>query len=553
MGAVGGGLLMGAPRAAAQDPVPGGRLVQGLEAEFQSLNPILAFDAFSEIVWSNFYLRLLEPDPETGVASPGLAETVETSADGKTVTFTLREGLVWSDGEPFTGEDYQYTVEAIARSEQSFRKQLVMDIVGAREYAAGQTDSISGLAVGNGGRTITVELNQAMCAAVDNLGTGMGGILPKHHFITEWDNRTTDTSGNIDNSAFNLAPPASMGPFVFNEFRPGVDVAMTRNDRYYRGAPLLEEHIVKIYADASAVKAALLSGELSFARVAAADVEEIQQSDRPLNFLHQDGVDDYNFIGWNTQSAEAPWLGSKEVRQALMYGLNRQALVEQIHHGFAQVVFSPITPPWWAYGGADLNPYEYDPERAAELLDLAGSTMGDNGVRLWTDGQPMRMQLNAVAGARALGPVVEIAQQQYGELGIAIEPNLMSFPAFVEAASPLNDALQGTVFGFTPDPEVAYNIWHSSAQGEGGLNFVHYENEVVDEALEAARFGPDCSPEARKEAFTTFNQQVNEDVPYTFLFLRDLIYFSDESLQNFRVNRFNTALLWNVEQWWIQP
>lgn len=543
--------LASAPGALAQDPISGGRLVQGLEADLQSMNPILAFDVFSETVWSNFYLRLLETDPETGAAIPGLAETVEPSADGKTIVFTLRDGLVWSDGEPFTGADYQYTVEAIARSEKSFRKQLVMDIVGAQEYAEGQADSISGLTVGDDGRTITVQLNQALCAAVDNLGTGMGGILPKHHFITEWDNRTTDTSGNIDDSQFNLAPPASMGPFVFNEFRPGVEVTMTRNERYYRGAPLLEEQIIKIYADAAAVKAALLSGELSFARVAAADVEEIQQSERPLNFLHQDGVDDYNFIGWNTQAADAPWLGNKEVRQALMYGLNRQALVEQIHRGFAQVVSSPITQGWWAYDGTDLNPYEYDPDRASELLDQAGSTMGDDGVRLWSDGQPMRIQLNAVAGARALGPVVEVAQQQYGELGIMIEPNLMSFPAFVEAASPLNADLQGTIFGFTPDPEVAYNIWHSSAQGEGGLNFVHYENEEVDEALTAARFGPDCSLEARKAAFTTFNRQVNEDVPYTFLFLRDLLYFSDESLQNFQVNRFNTGQLWNVEQWWI--
>ena len=552
LGAVSVSLLVGTPRlGAAQEPVSGGRLVQGVEADLQSMNPILAFDVFSETVWSNFYLRLLDTDPETGATVPGLAETVEAAPDGKTVTFTLRDGLVWSDGEPFTGEDYRYTVEAIARSQQSFRRQLVMDIVGAQEYAEGQADSISGVTVGDGGKTITVQLKQALCAAVDNLGPGLGGVLPKHHFVTEWDNRTTDTSTNIDDSRFNLAPPASMGPFVFNEFRPGVEVTMTRNERYYRGAPLIEEHIIKIYADAAAVKAALLSGELSFARVAAADVEEIQQSGRPLNFLRQEGVDDYNFIGWNTQAADAPWLGSKEVRQALMYGLDRQALVDQIHLGFAQVVSSPITPGWWAYDGTDLNHYEYDPARAAELLDQAGSTMGADGVRLWSDGQPMRIQLNAVAGARQLGPVVEVAQQQYGELGITIEPNLMSFPAFVEAASPLNADLQGTIFGFTPDPEVAYNIWHSSGQGEGGLNFVHYENAAVDEALTAARFGPDCSPEARQAAFTTFNRQVNEDVPYTFLFLRDLLYFSDASLQNFQVNRFNTAVLPNVEKWWI--
>ncbi len=541
--------------ALAQDatPVVGGRLVQGLEVDLQSMNPILALDGFSEVVWSNFYLRLLDLDPETGEAIPGLAESFESSADGTTITFVLRNGLLWNDGEPFTGADYQYTVEAIARSQLSFRKNLVMDIAGAQEYVEGATDTISGLTVSDDGKTITIQLTQPQCAARDNLGTGLGGILPKHHFITEWDNRTTDASTNIDSSQFNMAPPASMGPFVLTEFRPGVDVSMTRNENYYRGAPLLEEQIIRIYADAAAVKAALLGGELSFARVAAADVEEVQASGQPLEFLQQPGVDDYNFIGWNTASESAPWLGSKEVRQALMYGLDRQALVDQIHRGFAQVVNAPIIPGSWAYDGEGLNAYEYDPARAAELLDQAGSTMGDDGVRLWSDGQPMSIIINGVAGATALGPVVEVAQQQYGELGIAIEPNLTAFPAFVEAASPMNPDLQGTIFGFTPDPEVQYNIWHSSGQGPGGLNFVHYENAAVDEALTAARVGPDCSIESRKEAFTTFNQQVNEDVPYTFLFLRDLLYFSDESLRNFQVNRYNPAVLQNVEEWWIAP
>ncbi len=555
LAAVAGGSLLvsGVQRVAAQEAVPGGRLVQPLEADLQSMNPIIAFDSFSEVAWSNFYQRLLETDPETGEPAAGLAESFDVSADGKTITFTLRDGLVWSDGEPFTGADYQYTAEAIARSKGSFRTRLVMDIAGAQEYAEGATDTISGITLGEGGKTITVELKQALCAGVANLGGGLGGILPKHHFVTEWDNRTTDTSGSIDDSKFNFAPPASMGPFVFKEFRPGVEVSMTRNESYYRGAPLIEEQIIKIYADGAAVKAALLSGEVSFARVAAADVAEIEQSGRELTFLQQEGVDDYNFIGWNMQSADAPWLASKEVRQALMYGLDRQSLVDQIHLGFAKVVSSPITQGWWAYDGTDLNAYEFNPERANELLDEAGSTMGSDGVRLWTDGQPMKIQLNGVAGARALGPVVEVAQQQYGELGITIEPNLMSFPAFVESASPLNADLQGTIFGFTPDPEVAYNIWHSDGQGEGGLNFVHYDNAAVDEALTAAKAGPDCSLEARKAAFTTFNKQVNEDVPYTFLFLRDLLYFSDASIQNFQVNRYNSSLLLNVEEWWIQP
>src|SRR6266542_6199342 len=256
--------------AATEKPVPGGRLVEGQIGDPKTFQPVIATDSVSSNSWGQVYVTLLRSNPQTGDLEANLAEKFDQSADGKTVTFTLRDGLVWSDGQPFTGDDYKYTVEAVARSKKTVRKSAFQDIDGAKDYGAGKTDSISGIQVS--GKTITIKLDRTFCPAIAALGcAGAGGILPSAKFKTVWDNKTTDVSKNIDDNPLNMAPPASMGPFAFKELRPGVQATLTRNEKYFLGAPNVDEYIVKIYADATAVKNALATGEVTYGRVEAKD------------------------------------------------------------------------------------------------------------------------------------------------------------------------------------------------------------------------------------------------------------------------------------------
>src|SRR5207247_4713107 len=83
---------------------------------------------------------------------------------------------------------------------------------------------------------------------------GDGDTVPSKAYKTVLDNKSTDTSKNIDDNPLNMNPPASMGPFVFKEFKPGVQVTLTKNPKYFRGEPLIDEYVIKNYADATAVK-----------------------------------------------------------------------------------------------------------------------------------------------------------------------------------------------------------------------------------------------------------------------------------------------------------
>ncbi len=538
-----------------ETPVPGGRVVTGSISDIKTLQPVIGTDGTSSDVWSWFYVSLVRADPDTADLKPGLAQKFETSADGLTVTYTLRDGLVWSDGVPFTMDDYKYTAEAVARSKKTVRKSTLQDIAGWQDYIEGKADEVKGIQVKDGGKTLEIKLTKPFCPALRNLaGAGAGGIIPKHSFVGGWDDHTTDATKNIDDHALNLAPPASMGAFVFKEWKPGVQVTMTRNDKYYLGAPLIDQYIVKVYSDQTAIKAALLTGEISFGSASPGDVDELKTAGKEiLTFYRLEGVAGYLFISWNEKATKAPWLADKRVRQALWYGLDVGSVVKNVVLGYGHAVYAHTPQANWAYTDPGFNKYSYDQKKAKELIDAAGAKMGSDGVYRWTDGSPMQMRIETTQGAKVNETILQIAIEQYKAIGIKIDPLLETFPALLDRTVPQNLDHEGAqlAWGTGLDPD-AYAIWHSSQQGKDQFNWVHYANPEVDKALEAGRNGPDCGVEARKKAYTTFNKALNEDAPYTFLYSGDALRFFNNSLKGIDPKLYSTSSLWNVEKWWIK-
>ncbi|MBM4433985.1 MAG: hypothetical protein FJ028_02530 [Chloroflexi bacterium] len=545
-----------ATQAATQQGVRGGRVVEGSISDIKTLQPVISTDTASSGAWSMFYLSLLRSNPDTGDLEPGLAEKFELSKDGLTVTYTLRQGLVWSDGQPFTGEDFKYTAEAVARSAKTVRKSTLQDIVGWKDYVDGKADEVKGIAVKDGGRVIEIALTKPFCPALRNLsGAGAGGILPKHHFVAGWNNKSTDTKANIDDHPMNMKPPASVGPFVFKEWKPGVSVTMTRNEKYYRGAPLLDEYIIKVYADQVAVKAALLTGEITYGSTQPADVEEVRNAGREILDFHRfEGVSSYTYISWNAKATKAPWLADKRVRQALVYGLDVSAIVKNVVLGYGKQVFTHTPKASWAYPGDDkVTKYNYDPAKAKSLLEQAGAKMGPDGVYRWTNGAPMTMRIETNQGNKVRETIGQIAQEQYKAIGVKIDPQFISFPALLERSVPQNLDHEGVILGWSLglEPDM-YSIWHSSQSGKDQFNWVHYANPEVDKAIEAGRNGPDCSAEARKKNYETVNKHLSEDAPYTFLYMGDSLVFFNKAVQGVQPKVYSTASGWNIEKWWIK-
>lgn len=536
---------------AGEEPLRGGRIVDASISDIKTLNPVLSSDTASSAVWQMNYIGLTRVDPDNGQIIPNLAEKVDLAPDGKTLTYTLRDNLVWSDGVPFTGEDYKYTAEAVMRSKRTVRKPAFAQVVGAKDYQDGKTDTISGIQVTDNGKKITIQFTTPFCPALAQLGgAGAGGIIPKHHFIKHWDNKSTDTSKNIDDNPLNMAPPAAMGPFVFKEHKAGIQATLVRNDKFFRGPPLVDEYIVKIYADNAAVKAALLTGEVTYSGIAAQDWDELSKTPS-LRGSKFPGLGS-TYIGWNPNNPKVPWLADKRVRQALNYGLNVDLIIEKVRFGFASRVFAYSVPVQWSFDPEGLNTYKYDPAKAKQLIESTGARMGPDGIYRWSDGKPMTVRIETNSGNVERESLVQIAQEQYGQIGIKVEPLLESFPALTENTRYGKPNWEGFILGFSygidPDP---YGIWHSSEAHATGFNRVGFKS--ADKLLEAQRNGPDCSQASRKKVIHEVDKLLNDEVPWTFLYAGDSLVFAQKSLQNFDPKPFSTGSLWSVEKWWLKP
>ena len=533
----------------AEKPVPGGRLVLGAVGDPKTMQPVISTDTTSVAAFDKLYLGLVTRDPKSGEVIGRLAEKYERSSDGLSVTFTLRDGLVWSDGTPFTGRDYKYTAEAVMRSKKTVRQSNLENVLGAKEYKDGKTDGIAGITLSNNDKVITVQFAKVVCSAVEDVGgAGAGYIIPADKFKPYWDNKTTDTTKNIDDTPLNMNPPVSMGAWIFKEFKAGDRISYVKNPKYYKGEPLIDELVIKIYADATAIKNALLTGEVSYAGVEPKDFDEATRQDFLKGFEFP--TFGWTYLAWNPRAVKAPWLASKDVRQALTYGLNRQAIMDKIVLGHGKLVNQSQPPANPAYSEEGMNKYPYDVAKAKQLLEKAGAKMGSDGIYRWTDGSPMKMKIETNQGNTVRETIVQFAQDQYKQIGIQIEPVLESFNALLDRTKCCSPDTEGFIIGLTglgPDPDHR-DIWHSTATD--AFNKWAYNNPDVDKWLDQVKTGPDCSEAARNRAAHLADKQINEDAPIVFIYSPNSLIFADKALQKFAPTQYST--LYNVEEWWFK-
>jgi peptide/nickel transport system substrate-binding protein len=534
-------------------PVAGGRFIFGAISDAKVLNPVLSSDVPSAEVWNRMYESLIRVDPQTGAPVPRLAERYEAAPDGQSLTFWLKPGVTWSDGTPFTGDDFRVTAEAVMRSKKTVRKNLFQDIVGARAYGEGTATTIEGITVKD--NVLSIRLEKPFCPALTELG--LFGIIPQSVFGKYLDPK--DASKNIDEAPENAAPTIGTGPFVFSEWRPNDRIVLKKNEQFAFGGPYLDEWVYKVHPDATALAAALKTGEIDAARVEPKDVEGLKAVDS-LNFYSY-LAPGYTYIGWNQLRGGKEFLQNVQIRQALAYGLDTQAVVDSVLLGQGQRTHAHTPPVSWAYDKSALTEYPYDPAKARELIEAEGWTAGADGI-YEKDGQRLAMTMMTNSGNKVRETLLQVATEQYRQIGVEVTPRTEAFEALSERVGKSKDPVYGdrggrdydaVILGWSQgvDPD-AFGTWHSS-QIKAGQNQIGYQNEVVDRAVEAGRTS--CGQDERKAAYKAFNAQLSEDQPYNFGFAANTLLFVNKKFQGVEPGPFpnvQNGYLWNVEQWWVK-
>jgi peptide/nickel transport system substrate-binding protein len=512
-----------AEKPAAAPPKPAGsRVTEGTFADAQILNPVLASDTASGRVVDLLFNGLVAVVPPTGEVKPELAESWSTSDDGLTYTFKLRKGVKFHDGKELTADDVKYTFDTIFDPDVNSPRRATL------------TSAVEG----PGGITVkdplTIEFTLKAPYAPFLSQVMIRGILPKHLLA--------DKKGKELNSAdFNTRSPVGTGPYKFKEWVKDSYVLLDAHKDYFKGAPKIDQFIYKVVKDATVVAAQLRTGEVDYGRTEPATVPELEKVPH-LDVKKYDTLG-FVFYAYQLDPTKSELFQEKAVRQALVYGLDRKAMVEAILFGQGSVANSTYPLVSWAYDPAGNPTYDYNPARARQMLDDAGWKPGADGTRE-KNGKKLAFSVYTNAGNKVRESFINILQEQWNEIGVRATPKAEEFNALLNRFNKTRDfdiILIG--FNWSADPDQT-SMWGTKGYN-GGFNNNKYSNPEVDRLLEMGIRETD--PAKRKTIYKQIEKIVLDDMPSAILAFQKDIVPVNQRIKGLEPNAF--SIPYNVEGW----
>jgi len=464
---------------------------------------------------------------------PDLAEKVDSTPDAKVWTFTLKQGLKFSDGMPLTAKDVVFTFErAIDKRSGSYWRSRLLSLDGAAEFGDQKADKIKGLETPDD-RTIKMTLATADAVWTQTISDFAGlCILPSHIL--------KDTAPDqMAKAPFAFAPTPTGGAFAFDEWKADQYLAIKRNDSYAGGAkPKLDKIFLKVLTQQDVGIAQLEKGELDLMLIPITEAARLRKN--PNITVTSTPAPSVSFLACNL---DRPFLKDKRVRQAMLYAIDRESIVKEILIGEATVVNSTIIGPEWMGTPPGLNEYKYSPDKARQLLKEAN----------WSAGQ--KIALMYTPGDKINDALVPVLQQQMKDAGIALDLFQIDSPGYntravtgatIQMAGDFDLALVGGGV-FRQDPNVSAKYFETVSFTPAGANYGHYTNTKVDDLFKQGRAVVDKA--MRKTIYNQIAQILNDEVPWIYLWSPNSIHAYNTRLVGFKPPSYPTHIVWNAEEW----
>jgi peptide/nickel transport system substrate-binding protein len=510
-------------------PAEGGIYSEALIGSFNRLNPLLdLYNPADHDINRLLFSGLLKFD-DRGLPYGDLADSWGISLDGTIYNFSLREHALWHDGEPVTSQDIIFTVD-LMRSEDSFTGDDLRDLWNQVEVISLHENLVQ------------FRLPEPYSPFLDYLTFG---ILPAH--LLEGLTMT-----EIVEHTFNLQPVGS-GPYRFDslivEDGQILGVILSAFSDYHGSRPFIDQFVFRYYPDEAAALSAVRSGEvMGISRVSPDALPQAMQI--PDLNLYTGRLPELSLVLLNLDNADVPFFAEPEVRQALMYGLNRQWMIDHLLNGQAVIANGPIFPGTWAYYEVS-EQVEYDSEKANNILKEAGYTFSSEGgqTRSKEEGPALQFDLLYPDTPRHKA-LAEAIQKDWRRLGVEAIPVPLPYDQLV--ADYLDTrlyqaALVDLNLARSPDPD-PYPFWHE-AQGTGGQNYSKWSDRQASEYLEQARVVADLSD--RIKYYRNFQVRFSQELPALPLFYPVYTYAVDSDVQGVQMgplfdtsDRFATVNSW---------
>lgn len=544
------------------------RLVLSTLSDPKTFNPILSQE--SPNIFSFTFEGLTTTDGISGETVPALAESWEISDEGKVLEFTLREGLRWSDGEPLTADDVVFTYDTL------FNPAIL-------------TNSRDGFRIGTQGllpevskvddRRVRFTLPEPFAPMLGNTALE---IIPAHILRPMVEN--LDTQGKpLFLSTWGTDTPARQivgnGPYQLAQYVPGERVIFERNPYYWQEdaqgnpKPYIEQVIWQIVGSTDTSFFQFRSGGLDMDSVQPDFFSLLKREEDRGDFTIYNGGPGLgtNFLAFNLNQASrngqplvdpvrSAWFNSVAFRQAVSYGVDRQTMVNNIFQGLGEPQTSPISvpSPFYAPPEMGIRTYDYDPERAKELLLADGFQYNEAGELLDGAGNRVRFTLITNSGNKIRESIGAQIKNDLSKLGIQVDFQPLAFNALVDR---LTDSLEweALVLGLTggTEPNGGANVWlldgalHAFNQKAGpgqepleGWQAADWERRIADLYIEAAQV---IDEEQRFELYKETQQLTQEYLPFTYLINNLSLTAVRNRVEGVKYTALGGAL-WNIQE-----
>ncbi len=409
--------------------------------------------------------------------NPGLATEWTLSEDGLDLDMTLREGVTWHDGEPFTAEDVKFNLE---------------EIIELQSFGAPLAERIDSVEI-TGEDSITIHLSEAYGPLLETLAVQF--MIPKHVY------EGTDYVTNEANMA-----PIGTGPLMFDSYDSGEQVVLVKNPDYWEGDVQVDRVVYPIMTDPNSRTTALFEGEIDEAEIPVSQQGRVSESD-DVELMTTGAFSQLVSVMFNAKSEE---LSDPDVRKAVFAALDREEIVDTALSGVGEPAngFFPDTLEWAQDPGIDFSrDFPHDLDAIEKTLDDAGYPRGADGTRFTLNVQYISELTDAAATA-------EMAQSMLGEIGIELELVGSAGAVFTENVYTKGDFdiafLRSTVGA---DPSIGITRWYECNEDKAAAA---NPSGICDDEIDAAADGAATTPEREDRAayLHDLQQRANELMIY---------------------------------------
>ncbi|MDD2716897.1 MAG: peptide-binding protein [Candidatus Wallbacteria bacterium] len=501
-------------------PAYGDSLIEIYLSDAVTLNPVLIADVPSRRISQLIFGSLVKESPYYDIL-PDLAETWETRADGRAITFHLRDGVKWQDGVPFSADDVKFTYEKIMDPKTQTYVRDDFTLVSTVEVL----DRL----------TLRVEYSEPFAPALCGWTIG---IIPKHLYASE----------EINSCRYNRAPIGT-GPFRFVEWKPQEQIILEGNQDYFGGRPYLNRYICKNIPDPSMAFLCLLRGEADMMELTPDQyVKKANTGDFLSRFnVYRYPSTLYTYLGFNLTN---PLFSDKSVRQALTMAADRQAIIDNVLYGMGMVLSGPFPPSFWAYDNT-VKPLPFDIEKSRALLSEAGWKDLDGDGILERGGKKFDFELVTNNGNEMRRLAASLIRDDWKKIGVNVRLKFVEWGVLMDVCDYKSfDALiMGWSHRTDPDP---FSRFHSSvipdkARGFVADNFCSYINPAADKLMVEGRTTFEL--EKRRKIYHEFHRIISEDQPYVFLFSQDTIIAVSNRVMGIEVAP--AGIRYNIQGWYV--